>query len=227
MTKNAIGTVTTICSLNEKNAKRFIAKYGPVNDIELAKLLLCITSNAWYILDDSLKKNSEVIMYYQPMGKHLCEVQVDYGCRETIASAWGNQKGFGIEHIDYYGDFPEIDYPEDFDYKLYSEIQEKLKEKVEAYRMCPSSDSIIPYLFYFTSNKRISSSKRILIENIEFDNEEIEQLLDDDYSNYSCGPEEPITFEEYYYLYDRSCLKNIVEELSNKVENKPKQKRKK
>lgn len=56
-------------SLNSKESYENFAKTaGTIKDKSLAIDLLCKTPNAWYALDESLKQDKEVIMYYQPSG---------------------------------------------------------------------------------------------------------------------------------------------------------------
>ncbi len=119
-----------------------------VTDKETAIRLLCMTPAAWRILDESLKHDPEVIMYYQPLGHKDVEVfDVDpdvYGVstyRDTMALS---QIGFEpvsedtlkeaglISSAVEYGivlSKPKIDFPEGFDYETYFKIQSELREK--------------------------------------------------------------------------------------------------
>ena len=50
------------------NVEEYIKKNGLVTEKNQAIELLCETSRAWALLDESLKSDPEIIMYYQPIG---------------------------------------------------------------------------------------------------------------------------------------------------------------
>ena len=202
--------IYNLYDLTRENAVKYVEQYGAITDPELAKSLLCVTSNAWFILDDPLKRNSDVIMYYQPMAKHRYEIGADYGAYEPIASAEGLQKGFcnikGNKCKNYAYDvclFPTIIYPKDFDYELYANIQYEFFKGVELYTNHT----------YSIFSSRISPSKKKLLDNIEFDDRQIDVIINGDYYGYFSRDVERIDDEDYV-IYDRSRLREIVETLS-------------
>ena len=48
--------------------KGYVEQHGLVTDKEIAVRLLCQTPDAWKVIDESLKNDPEVMMYYQPLG---------------------------------------------------------------------------------------------------------------------------------------------------------------
>ena len=99
---------------------------GVVRDKEMAIELLCQSSLAWEILDESLKRDPEVIMYYQPLGYRLLEY-TDVDPEEVgICLCEGvqivPQKGFELEYGENDAFLPKIEFPEGFDYKTYFKI---------------------------------------------------------------------------------------------------------
>ncbi len=126
----------------------YIKKNGKVCDKKTAIELLSRTNIAWCVLDESLRHDPEVIMYYQPMGYREFELSVpDNGeilnlginftgnmtCRE-IGFDWinraelvenkyvGSEFGISSEYL-----IPKITFPEGFDYEAYFKIQDELK----------------------------------------------------------------------------------------------------
>ena len=64
--------------LNSKESfENFGNNYGKIKDKSLAIDLLCKTPYAWYALDESLQKDAEVIMYYQPIGIVRCTYEIE------------------------------------------------------------------------------------------------------------------------------------------------------
>ena len=118
---------------------------GLVTDKEKAIELLCQTSLAWSLLDESLKSDPEVIMYYQPLGHKdvlLSDNQDETDIGATISEVMA-QKGFEavftfklkeaglISTTDGYGCYlskPEINFPKGFDYETYFKIQNELSK---------------------------------------------------------------------------------------------------
>lgn len=121
---------------------------GPVTDKETAIQLLTQSSHAWKVLDDSLKSDPEVIMYYQPLGhRHIEYSDVnpeEIGICATEGSEDFCQEGFepvslddwfqllesGLISSEVYGALfyvrlvrPSITFPEGFDYEAYYKIQ--------------------------------------------------------------------------------------------------------
>lgn len=195
--------IELIKNLNENNVKDFIEKYGKVKDIELAIELLCLTSNAWLILDDSVKLNSNVIMYYQPMG-HLSEEFVENfgGVYESIEVDNNHldgpreisQKGFkvvkGIQ-------IPKIEFPIDFNLEMYVDIQ---KELAKSYQKLS-----ISHISWVDSDKINELEKNILFDHLQDPTPEIRR---------------PIELEKYYEIYDRSKLADIVKNNFYSVQEK-------
>ena len=108
-----------INEINVENYVAFIEKYGKITDIETAKKLLCKTSNAWLILDDSIKTNPEVIMYYQPMIKINLAGLMDFGIYDYIFYLYPTQTGFKKYGNSGENFIPNIEYPEDFNFDKY------------------------------------------------------------------------------------------------------------
>lgn len=106
-----------IKQITEENYKEFIERFGKISDKNLAIELLCITSNAWLVLDDNIKADSEVIMYYQPMGKMHVNIEEDMGgVFEDVYSLYFPQQGFKLVNDI---QIPEIEFPRDFDVEKY------------------------------------------------------------------------------------------------------------
>lgn len=227
--------------LKKENVQNFINKYGKITDKEIAKRLLCITSNAWLMLDDSLKSDSEIIMYYQPMAEIGYTIYQDVGCIEPIASATGYQKGFkrneemsskGYSYNIYACRFPEIDYPEDFNYELYADVQSELFKESKIHtieyqyiptEMLDSMDKkIIERYNEVLRGNEVDSETEQLIKNIEYDLDEINKISDTDYSEYFDGPGVYRCDDKKYIVYDRNRLKNIIE---STLKKKAKQKK--
>lgn len=126
-----------------------LQSYGRVNDKATAIKLLCQTTFAWDILDESLKNDPEVIMYYQPLGYRHLEYGDGYIAEMGICEIVGHetlcQDGFEVFHdghslkeaglisdemyqqsIDNKFFKPEIRFPEGFDYEGYFRIQAEL-----------------------------------------------------------------------------------------------------
>ena len=135
-----------IVYVNNNNFNDFIAKYGKITDSDTAKRLLTITTNAWLVLDDSLKHDSDIIMYLQPMGIGSDPVYDESnGVKEEIARHTYLQKDFMTlldyitlrlsrrfpKELSHYGfiQFPDISVPEDFDFVTYAKIQDDLSRK--------------------------------------------------------------------------------------------------
>ena len=96
--------------------------------------LLIFSSAYWPTLSEELKKDPEVIMYYQPMGikiKYFCNSDYPYNLVNTIAY---HETGF----YQYRPDkreypcrlLPCIEFPADFNFDMYLQIQERLLENV-------------------------------------------------------------------------------------------------
>ena len=126
-----------------------LQSYGRVNDKATAIKLLCQTTFAWDILDESLKNDPEVIMYYQPLGYRYLKYSDDYlgemGICEILGDETLCQDGFEVfrdghslkeaglisdemyqQSIDNKFFKPEIRFPEGFDYEGYFRIQAEL-----------------------------------------------------------------------------------------------------
>ena len=99
-----------ICSLTEKDVDKFIGKYGKIKDAETAIQMLILTPNAWHVLDDNLKMQNEIIMYYQPAisGRNISDN------RYIAQKGFKNNEGMAI---------PNIPLPVDFDMTTYLNIQ--------------------------------------------------------------------------------------------------------
>lgn len=205
-----------INEINEENYKVFIEKYGKITDVETAKKLLCQTSNAWFILDDSIKINPEVIMYYQPMVKINLEGLMDFGVYDYIFSLYPTQHGF--KKHGYFGwDFiPNIEFPEDFNFDKYLEVQHIL-EKESQRKICDDPSKLcasyvrdgINWVIKVDSDKFFDKTGTEL-KNISFDADRI--TLD---TFITLDKEEVI-----YTVYDRSKLDDIVNSVLNKSDNK-------
>ena len=176
--------------LNKSNVENFISKYGLIRDEEMAKELLCITSNSWLVLDNSLKENSDVIMCYQPMG--ICNFQVYEdmgGVFELTSDGIITQEGFkevkdGIQ-------IPNISFPKDFDIDTYINIQKELTKTYSEYR-----DKDVIY------SDGVNMGK--LMENIEFNNVTVDMTVKK--FKYQEAPNANL----YYRVYDREKLKEII-----------------
>ena len=182
-----------IIQINEKNSIEFIEKYGKISDKAVAIELLCITSNAWLILDDSIKTDNEVIMYYQPMGIMYANIEEDLGgVFEDVYSSYLSQNGFklvnGIQ-------IPEIEIPSDFDMEKYIMIQKELSKEKQIF----SNEDII---------YRGEQDMGQIINNITFDKEKIKNF-DSGYNLRFRGKEANRVFTSYE-IYDRSKLIDIV-----------------
>ena len=129
------------------NTEAYASIQGLVTDKKPAIELLCRTPEAWAVLDESLKSDPEIIMYYQPLGhKDVSYYDVDpeeNGCCMLLSSEVLSQKGF--ETVSYYDlkksglissinesrcyvSKPKISFPEGFDYETYFKIQSELSK---------------------------------------------------------------------------------------------------
>ena len=182
--------VEDIKLLNKSNVENFISKYGLIKDEEMAKELLCITSNAWLVLDNSLKQNSDVIMYYQPMA--ICDYQVYEdmgGVFELTSDGIIAQEGFkeakdGIQ-------IPDIDFPKGFDIDTYINIQKELSKTYSEYR-----DKDVIY------SDGVNMGK--IMENVEFNNVTVDMTVKK--FKYQEAPNANL----YYRVYDRNNLNKII-----------------
>ena len=189
------------------NAEEYIAKNGLVTDKAIAIELLCQTSLAWGVLDESLKSDSEVIMYYQPMGYfYQDEREYDQVTEQFETSGnyvYFNEKGFtGVGLITYDRPFmaPVIQLPEDFDYGTYFEIQRNLGNQFLTYNGDLDGTTIAGAKNFFT-----------------------ECANPEDHLTESASQENviPGCFGLTYIIYDRSRLKTIVgEKLQTKTASK-------
>ena len=117
--------------------EKYIEEHGLVRDKEKAIELLCESNKAWAVLDESLKMDPEVIMYYQPMG-----YRIDFGeeivnhdgvLDEVLTKAYFCEEGFTADLFiiylwNHHGDafMPQINYPKNFDSLTYLKIQYEL-----------------------------------------------------------------------------------------------------
>ena len=118
----------TIRNMSLSEITRFRDKYGYVSDREIAKELLCVSSNAWYVLDESLKEDNEIIMYYQPMGI------IEYTIYDPVAGGYyGTSIQCSYSRMGEYSDIqiPNIVFPKDFDINTYVAIQQELMKNYE------------------------------------------------------------------------------------------------
>ena len=109
--------------------EKYLKEHGLVTDKEKAIELLCESNKAWAVLDESLKMDSEVIMYYQPSGYSVIwftdlESHNNLGCRKYCEEGFFCVY-FGHLITDADGDafIPEIEFPENFNFELYCKIQ--------------------------------------------------------------------------------------------------------
>ena len=91
-----------------------------VTDKKEAIELLCMTTTAWRLLDESLKSDPEVIMYLQPLGH---KDVVLYNTTKVLG-----QRGFEVVNEEALSR-PKINFPEGFDYETYFQIQSELRRK--------------------------------------------------------------------------------------------------
>ena len=132
------------------NVEEYIKKNGLVTEKNQAIELLCETSRAWALLDESLKSDSEIIMYYQPIGYQEITLRtpdlgdlIDYGSKWD-GSIYKYEPGFEYKTYEEliklgylkpktgcYDEFliPRIEFPDDFDFETYIRIQDALKER--------------------------------------------------------------------------------------------------
>ena len=116
------------------DSEKYIKENGLVTDKAKAIELLCESNKAWAVIDETLKMDPEIIMYYQPMGYRIdwgWEILLDAG--EVITKAYFGEEGFYADMFgrclqNGYGDafIPQIDFPEDFDLLTYLKIQFEL-----------------------------------------------------------------------------------------------------
>ena len=199
-----------IKDLNENNYQNFINKYGYIADIEFAKQCLCVNSDAWHVLSQKLKNNSDIIMYYQPRG-YLYEEHSSINALANNYSEgylWSFNEGFeayfplvhcytssGYSSFDKSKSenspfqYPAIDLPDNFDLNKYYKIQAEL--------ISQKSNNCYP----------IGS----LIENKQFLN-----IIPKEYRHLPYNREEIKNTLIRYYLFDRSKLKEIVESITEK-----------
>ncbi len=127
------------------DAEEYIKKYGKVYDKETAIELLCQTSLAWNTLDESLKSDSEIIMYLQPMGER--RMFLKNASDSSKSSFICSEEGFtcydiddrSLNNVDWFRLFlnspskfkyyfiPNINISRDFDLKKYFVIQSMLR----------------------------------------------------------------------------------------------------
>lgn len=153
-----------ILKINKNNYESFINKYGTIKDEETAILMLDITSNAWLVIDESLKMNSNVIMHYQPMGLKMNKLYDKnwyyYSCYFEYEDGFITpdeyfNKKVPDELLEYYRfAIPNIKYPEDFDLELYCSIQEELSYEREYYDY-PLSEELQNYDFHVKSSNPV------------------------------------------------------------------------
>ena len=186
--------------LNSENASEFIEKYGKIQDREIAKQMLLITTNAWLVLDDKLKRDPEIIMYYQPMGTLDYEEEGDMGgVFDTLYSAELPQKGFKFyrdKNFETY-QIPNFELPEDFDIEMYIAIQSELLKNIEE-----------NYIIRDFNSEKKDMGK--IMNNIIFEKPDTSNV---DYSILPRGlGYEGVRWREHYIVYDRKVLYNIIQE---------------
>ncbi len=103
------------------------------NKAEAIKLL-SFSSAFWETLSEELKSDPEVIMYYQPMGikiKYFCNPDYPHN---LVASIAYHETGFFPFRPDDRGYhcrlLPCIEFPRNFNYDMYLQIQDRLLENV-------------------------------------------------------------------------------------------------
>jgi len=109
--------------------------YGTVRDKKTAIRLLCEESWYWYALDEELKKDIEVKMFFQPKGYRL-EYEFNGNCYRDFVVYYceeGFKKNFGEDDL---GKKEALFYPSEFwlygdDEKQYSDIQRKMISKAK------------------------------------------------------------------------------------------------
>lgn len=123
--------------MNTFDAKEFLATRGYVTDKEEAINLLILTSKAWEVIDQWLKTDPDVIMFYQPTGYKRLVSHEDVGVTLTIFTTYsekhfyrplaGQLQGYEPKGALF---IPYIDYPEGFDFAKYEEIQQEMKRNI-------------------------------------------------------------------------------------------------
>lgn len=180
-------------NLRTDNANDFKQRYGKIIDKKTAISALCCTSNAWLVITDSLKRDPEVIMYYQPMGlSDVVLYEDENGNYKEVYSTPLAQKGFRLttsgEQI------PNILLPEDFDMDMYIEIQHRLAASQNTY---PSS---------------VIGNMSRKMKNIEFEMLDWDKVFSS-MKNYR--RKMPDLVDRYYSEYIREELYRIVETVTS------------
>ena len=127
------------------DSEKYIAEHGLVTDKEKAIELLCESSKAWAVLDESLKADSEVIMYLQPMGERRIFLKnANDGSKSSFICS---EEGFtcydiddrSLNNVDWFRLYlnssskfkyyfvPNINISRNFDFKKYFMIQSMLR----------------------------------------------------------------------------------------------------
>ena len=178
-----------IKKINKNNYESFINKYGTIKDEETAILMLDITSNAWLVIDESLKMNSNIIMHYQPIGLRFNKITdkdnnyytcyYEYESGFTTPEKYFNGK-MPNEVLEYYRfAIPNIEYPDGFDLEMYCIIEEELSYEREYYDEKDTNEELNNYDFCVKSNNPIiSSSDKVESFYIMYDRSRLNELID-------------------------------------------------
>ena len=121
--------------MDKFNVKKFLKEHGPVTDKNEAIELLCKTNKAWDVLDQSLKLDSDVIMFFQPSGYSISFSYENVGPELTITTQYSEQdfhkpyyKELGDVYVPIGCLIPWDKVPEGFEWEKYFQIQKEMKE---------------------------------------------------------------------------------------------------
>lgn len=194
-----------IKNLNSQNVNEFTQKYGKINDIYLAQELLIISPNAWYVIDDSLKKIPEVMYFYQPVGyKHTCIESDTVGVFETVAERYSLPCGFAF----WYGALVPQEFltsqevMEKFDRNVYLNIQSRIELAGR-----------VDYQDYMSTKRTPNEFKNIdFNEYTLYDNTEHRRKF--------LTMTEVFVNNDEYRVFDRTKIREAVDEFVNKENGK-------
>ena len=178
----------TTNEMNEMLAKSNNAKFeGMITNKQEAIKMLCLTSKAWNYIAPELKKDSDVMMCYQPLGYVEVEIVEDVGPLDELGTDLYTEEGFVYSRD--YGIVPSWSYEvPNFDYKRYREIQNEMDKNAASISTSKGGAKLM------STGLEWKSAFPKLVRECEYN--------DDSNSN---------IFEngEYIKVYDREVLKNM------------------
>ena len=113
--------------MSKFDKETFLKEHGVITDKKEAINLLCQTNRAWGVIDSTLKKDPEVIMFYQPTGVEVTLRSEDIGVMLTTVTTWAETEFCWSRKGTYtYCLIPIIYFPEGFNFETYASIQQEM-----------------------------------------------------------------------------------------------------